>query len=174
MPTPRRRPLSIASLLLASLALAGCAAPGSPGVIDPAPAAYSASPECDAYVAAKNDAISSANQQAVQVSVDELPFEIADEYEDAVLCVDAISALDATDDQTLGFEVLTDAVDGIGYNVFAMSPDLTYRTCETNEPLGCFTDAAGNLVVVGAADAARQFFPGLNAIVIGGVHMIGD
>lgn len=136
-----RRPLFIASLLFVAPALAGCSASGSPDLTDPAPAAYSASPECDAYVATRNDVLSSANQQAVQVSVDELPFDIAD---------------------------------GIGYNVFAMSPDLTYRSCETNEPMGCFTDAAGNLVVVGGADAALPFFPGLNAIVIGGVHMIGD
>lgn len=105
------------------------------------------------------------------MSVDELPFAV-DSY--GVLCVDAVYTLDAPEATPLGFEVLADAVDGIGYNVFAMSPDLTYQNCTTSDPMGCFTDAAGNLVVVGASDAALEFFPDLNAIVIAGVHMIGD
>lgn len=114
---------------------------------------------------------SGANQQAIQVSVDALPFAVANT--DPVLCVDAVYTLDVPEETPLAFEVLADAINGEGYNVFALSPDLTYQNCATSDPMGCFTDAAGNLVVVGASTAAPEFFPELNSIVVGGVHMIG-
>ena len=187
MSTHLRLPLLVAPLLFAAVMLAGCSTqnagvdPGSAnggtdvsaeagtedGGTDPVMSSYSAGPECDAYVAAKNASLAEANQQVVQVSPEDLPFAV-DPY--AVLCVDAAYTLDQPEDRPLGFEVLTDAVDGIGYNTFALSPDLTYMECASSDPLGCFSTSDGTVVVVGTSDAALEFFPDVNAVVLAGVH----
>jgi len=143
------------------------------GAADPAPAGFSASPEGDAYVAARNTGLAEANQQALQVSLADLPFTVANDY--AVECVWADYTLDEPEASPLGYEIVVDAWEGLGYNAFALSPDLTERTCPTSDPLACYVDGHGNLVVVGGgSDAALEFFPDLASVVVAGVQMVGD
>jgi len=189
---PKRLVLAalIAPLALAALTLTGCAASadgseqpvaeGSPSADSSeqqepdaqAQSGFSAGPECDAYVAAKNDSLGGTSQRATQVSVDQLPFTLANN--DVVLCVAALAEVDSPE-QPLGFEIAVNAHNGEGYNTFAMSPDLTYTQCATIEPQGCFTDTSGNVVVVGGEgqEVLVPYFPdaqptGVGVFLIGG------
>jgi hypothetical protein len=179
-------PLAIAALLLTGCAPAATPAASAddvPPVVaenttasepEPEPASYSAGPECDAHAVAKNTRANPYDQQAVQVSIDELPFALTNP--EPVLCVLAMYSLAEPEDRPLGFELAIDVrYDGTGIDSFGMSPDLNYDDCW--EPAySCFEDTSGNVVVVGDLDTSRemaQYYPNAEVLLLVGVQMIG-
>lgn len=181
---------AVVPLAIAALLLTGCAPAATPPATatddvpsatteettasepEPAPATYSAGPECDAHAVAKNARTNPYDQQAVQVSIDELPFALVNP--ETVLCVLAMYSLAEPEDQPLGFELAIDVgYDGTGIDSFGMSPDLSFDDC--SEPAySCFEDTLGNIVVVGTVDASKemaQYYPNAESFLLAGVQM---
>jgi hypothetical protein len=180
---------AVAPLVIAALLLSGCAAATTPPATatddvpsvgeettasdtEPDAASYSAGPECDAHAAAKNASANPYDQQAVQVSIDELPFALANP--EPVLCVLAMYSLAEPEDRPLGFELGIDVgYDGTGIDAFGMSPDLSFQDCYESA-YACFKDTFGNIVVVGDLDASRemaQYYPNAETFLRVGVQM---
>lgn len=184
-------PAAVVSLAVAALLLTGCApAAAPPGATtgdvplstddhttatgpEPGKADYSAGPECDAHAAARNAKYNQYDVQALQASIDDLPFALTNR--EPVLCVLAMYSLAEPEDRPFTFELAIDIRgDESGMDSFNMSPDLSVSECY--EPAySCFEDTFGNIIVVGTVSASRdmaQYYPNAESMLLVGVQMI--
>ena len=185
-------PRAVISLAAAALLLTGCAPAAAPTATapdnvpsstdenttasgpQPGQAGYSAGPECDAHAAAKNAHLNPHDVQAVQASIDDLPFALTNP--EPVLCVLAMYSLAEPEERPFSFELAVDIRgDESGMDSFNMSPDLSLTECY--EPAySCFEDTHGNIIVVGTVSASMemsQYYPNAESMLLVGVQMIG-
>lgn len=127
---------------------------------EPAPSAnagsggYSASASCDRLTELRNANLAPADQKAVQISPDDLPFSTP--AVGSIYCVMTYSTTDEPE-QELGIEVIADDTRGNGPFVFASSPELSVTTCATSTPLMCFSGPDDIYVSVSVTSGLDDF-----------------